>query len=234
MADAQAVSSLLPHKLVPSDILLTFNASQEVWAKVLEVFLPRGDWTYVRVRSNYLPDPYLLRLHSRVQVKARKIGKDRSIPLDPVDPREAAGAVKVRQVRPSSPPRSREEELDWDHYEKQRRQPWVTSPKRPEKKLGDDIGFIPDPEMERIRQEKKRKQARKKSPGKKASKKPSLLDHYEVLGCKAGNTLSTIKKRFKKLAFKHHPDRNPGDPVAVETFKRINVAFVALSAALSK
>jgi curved DNA-binding protein len=54
-------------------------------------------------------------------------------------------------------------------------------------------------------------------------------DYYEVLGVKKSATEGEIKKAFRKLAMKHHPDRNPGNKQAEERFKEINEAYAVLS-----
>ncbi len=54
-------------------------------------------------------------------------------------------------------------------------------------------------------------------------------DYYEVLGVKKNATEEEIKKAFRKLAMKHHPDRNPGNKQAEERFKEINEAYAVLS-----
>ena len=54
-------------------------------------------------------------------------------------------------------------------------------------------------------------------------------DYYEVLGVKKNATGEEIKKAFRKLAMKHHPDRNPGNKQAEEWFKEINEAYAVLS-----
>jgi len=54
-------------------------------------------------------------------------------------------------------------------------------------------------------------------------------DYYEVLGVGRSATQEDIKKVYKKLAFKYHPDRNPGDKEAEEKFKEINEAYHVLS-----
>lgn len=54
-------------------------------------------------------------------------------------------------------------------------------------------------------------------------------DYYEVLGVDKGADDTTIKKAFRKLARKYHPDVNPGDKAAEEKFKELNDAYEVLS-----
>ena len=54
-------------------------------------------------------------------------------------------------------------------------------------------------------------------------------DYYEVLGLQKGASDNDIKKAFRKIARKYHPDKNPGDKVAEEKFKEINEAYAVLS-----
>jgi len=54
-------------------------------------------------------------------------------------------------------------------------------------------------------------------------------DYYEVLGVNKTAPGEEIKKAFRKLAMKHHPDRNPGNKQAEERFKEINEAYAVLS-----
>lgn len=54
-------------------------------------------------------------------------------------------------------------------------------------------------------------------------------DYYQTLGVKRDATEADIKKAFRKLARKHHPDVNPNDPQAEERFKDINEAYQVLS-----
>ena len=54
-------------------------------------------------------------------------------------------------------------------------------------------------------------------------------DYYEVLGLKKGATDDEIKKAFRKMALKYHPDRNAGDKEAEEKFKEVNEAYSVLS-----
>ncbi|MBK8171173.1 MAG: molecular chaperone DnaJ [Sandaracinaceae bacterium] len=54
-------------------------------------------------------------------------------------------------------------------------------------------------------------------------------DYYEVLSVERTATIDVIKKSYKALALKHHPDRNPGDAAAEEAFKEASEAFQVLN-----
>src|SRR6266481_5131860 len=54
-------------------------------------------------------------------------------------------------------------------------------------------------------------------------------DYYEVLGVKRGVADDEIKKAYRKLARKFHPDLNPGDKAAEEQFKQLQEAYDVLS-----
>lgn len=54
-------------------------------------------------------------------------------------------------------------------------------------------------------------------------------DYYEALGVAKDASADDIKKAFRKLAVKYHPDRNQGDTAAEEKFKEINEAYAVLS-----
>lgn len=54
-------------------------------------------------------------------------------------------------------------------------------------------------------------------------------DYYKVLGVEKTTPEAEIKKAYKKLAFKYHPDKNPGDAKAEERFKEISEAYAVLS-----
>jgi molecular chaperone DnaJ len=53
-------------------------------------------------------------------------------------------------------------------------------------------------------------------------------DYYNVIGVPASATQDEIKKAYRKLAAKHHPDKNPNDPKAAERFKEISEAYQVL------
>ena len=54
-------------------------------------------------------------------------------------------------------------------------------------------------------------------------------DYYEVLGVEKAATIEEIKKTYRKLAIKYHPDKNPGDKASEEKFKELGEAYEALS-----
>ena len=54
-------------------------------------------------------------------------------------------------------------------------------------------------------------------------------DFYEVLGVSKSSSSDEIKKAYRKLAIKYHPDKNPGDAVAEDKFKEAAEAYEILS-----
>ena len=53
-------------------------------------------------------------------------------------------------------------------------------------------------------------------------------DYYSVLGVNKNSTSEEIKKAFRKLAVKYHPDRNPDNKASEEKFKEISEAYEVL------
>src|SRR5438046_1175258 len=53
-------------------------------------------------------------------------------------------------------------------------------------------------------------------------------DYYNVIGVPSSATQDEIKKAYRKLAAKHHPDKNQNDPKAAERFKEISEAYQVL------
>src|ERR1051326_2556914 len=58
---------------------------------------------------------------------------------------------------------------------------------------------------------------------------PAKRDYYEILGVDKSASAEDIKKAYRKMAVKYHPDKNPGDKEAEESFKEVGEAYEALS-----
>ncbi len=54
-------------------------------------------------------------------------------------------------------------------------------------------------------------------------------DYYEVLGIHRNAAETEIKKAFRQMAVKYHPDKNPGDKTAEGKFKELSEAYEVLS-----
>jgi len=54
-------------------------------------------------------------------------------------------------------------------------------------------------------------------------------EYYDILGIQKDASTSDIKKAYRKLAMKYHPDKNPDDSAAEEKFKEISESYEVLS-----
>ena len=54
-------------------------------------------------------------------------------------------------------------------------------------------------------------------------------DYYEILGVNRNAQADELKKAYRKIAMKYHPDRNPGNKEAEEKFKEAAEAYAVLS-----
>lgn len=59
--------------------------------------------------------------------------------------------------------------------------------------------------------------------------RPLETDYYDLLGLPISCTPEDVKKAYRRLAIKYHPDKNPNDPTAADRFKEIAVAYTTLS-----
>ena len=56
-----------------------------------------------------------------------------------------------------------------------------------------------------------------------------MSDYYQILGVNRDSSQQEIKRAYRKIAMKYHPDKNPGDPSAEEKFKEASEAYSVLS-----
>ena len=58
---------------------------------------------------------------------------------------------------------------------------------------------------------------------------PGKRDYYEILGVQRDASDQEIKRAYRKLALKYHPDRNPGDTQGEVSFKQASEAYAVLA-----
>ncbi len=54
------------------------------------------------------------------------------------------------------------------------------------------------------------------------------MDYYKILGVSENSDINEIKSKYRKLAFKYHPDRNPDNENAIIQFRKISEAYEVL------
>ena len=54
-------------------------------------------------------------------------------------------------------------------------------------------------------------------------------DYYQILGVNRNSSQNDIRKAYKSLALKYHPDKNPDDDIAESKFKEVSEAYSCLS-----
>ncbi|GAA5875793.1 hypothetical protein JCM16303_003998 [Sporobolomyces ruberrimus] len=80
--------------------------------------------------------------------------------------------------------------------------PWIVRPPKPKARKGRTIG---------------------------SDEKPIDMGYYDLLGLPVTCTTEEVKKAYRRLAIKNHPDKNPDDPTAADRFKEIAIAYTTLS-----
>ena len=60
------------------------------------------------------------------------------------------------------------------------------------------------------------------------------IDYYSILGIKPTATVDDIKRAYRQMVFRFHPDRNPDNPEAIDKFNQVRDAYSVLSDALKR
>ena len=62
----------------------------------------------------------------------------------------------------------------------------------------------------------------------------AVLDYYRILGVRPTSPIQEVRRRYRLLARRHHPDHNPDDPEAAARFRLVVEAFEAILAARAR
>tara|TARA_R100001132_G_C3271287_1_gene93381 strand:- start:2251 stop:2970 length:720 start_codon:yes stop_codon:yes gene_type:complete len=228
------VVNTLPFLLVPGDSLFLISKNSPIifqgnegdfyshlWVHIEDVSIdPTLTWVRIKGGVPFSSTKMLLWLHARNFYRAKRYEEPTGhLPPITTDPLPA----KVSKVRTGF---ISDRRINWEKIN------GVTEEERSlyEKVLKGE--YVPPRPRTKKKKKKKNTGNRSKNTGSKSTRRrktTGILSYYAVLGAKAGNKFSTIKKKFKKLAFEHHPDRNKNNPDSEKRFKEINHAFNEIS-----